>query len=151
MPLVLSVRSLWKCYAAGVRGCSARVWALRGVSLAVEQGERVAVVGPRGSGKRTLLDCVAGRRRPDAGEVELRGRLLMCVAAEWERAPQERDLSVLMIAESIASVRGEVDRVLELREGRAVGAEAGRSGRRAPKSPSQFQSTVDFHTLPRCM
>lgn len=123
MPFVLSVRSLWKCYAAGVRGCSVRVWALRGVSLAVEHGERVAIIGPRGSGKRTLLDCVAGRRRPDSGEVELRGAIVMCAAAEWERTTRERGTSLLVVAESVAAVRGKVDRVLVLREGRVVAAE----------------------------
>ena len=51
MPLALRVENLWKSYAAGVRGCSVRVWALRGCTLHLEFGERVAVVGARGAGK----------------------------------------------------------------------------------------------------
>jgi putative ABC transport system ATP-binding protein len=50
--------------------------ALRGVSLAVDEGEIVAVTGPSGGGKSTLLLCLAGILRPDAGEVSWRGHRL---------------------------------------------------------------------------
>jgi len=53
--IALRVRTLWKSYAAGVEGCSARAWVLRGTSLDVEQGECVAVLGARGAGTSTLL------------------------------------------------------------------------------------------------
>ena len=43
--------------------------ALRGASIAVEQGEILAIMGPSGSGKSTLLHCLAGILVPDAGEV----------------------------------------------------------------------------------
>jgi len=48
--------------------------ALRGASLAVDQGEVVALMGPSGSGKSTLLHCLAGILTPDAGEVTFDGR-----------------------------------------------------------------------------
>lgn len=69
MPLALRIDNVWKSYSAGVRGCSARAWVLRGCTLHVEFGERVAVVGARGSGKSTLLQCIAGSRRTDAGTI----------------------------------------------------------------------------------
>ncbi|MFJ7590928.1 ABC transporter ATP-binding protein [Streptomyces sp. NPDC097617] len=47
--------------------------ALRGVSLALGQGEIVAVTGPSGCGKSTLLHLMAGILRPDGGEVLYRG------------------------------------------------------------------------------
>lgn len=68
---VLRARAVWKSYAAGVLGCSARAWVLRGVDLDVERGECLAVLGARGAGTTTLLHCLAGLRRPDAGSIEL--------------------------------------------------------------------------------
>lgn len=71
MPPALRIESLWKCYVAGVRGCSARTWVLRGLSLHVERGERVAIVGSSGAGKSTLSACILGLRRPDSGSIEV--------------------------------------------------------------------------------
>ncbi len=70
MASTLRINNLWKCYAAGVRGCSARVWALRGCSLNVQAGERVAIAGRPGSGKSTILQCIAGLRPVDSGRVQ---------------------------------------------------------------------------------
>jgi len=44
------------------------------VSLSIEKGERVAIVGRNGSGKSTLLQTMIGVLRPDAGRVRLLGR-----------------------------------------------------------------------------
>ena len=44
---------------------------LRGVSLAIERGERVGLVGINGSGKTTLLRIAARTEQPDAGRVAL--------------------------------------------------------------------------------
>jgi len=47
----------------------ARVHVLRGISLDVERGEAVGLVGPSGSGKSTLLMVMAGLERPDGGRI----------------------------------------------------------------------------------
>ena len=47
----------------------------RDVSFRVERGEWVAVRGPNGSGKTTILRCVAGLTRLDAGEVKRGGQV----------------------------------------------------------------------------
>ncbi|MFZ3454392.1 ABC transporter ATP-binding protein [Arthrobacter sp. 7Tela_A1] len=49
--------------------------ALKDVTLTVEQGETVALLGLNGSGKSTLLKHISGVMRPDAGSVGTRGRV----------------------------------------------------------------------------
>jgi putative ABC transport system ATP-binding protein len=47
--------------------------ALKGVSLAVDQGKLTAVMGPSGSGKSTLMHILAGLDKPTDGSVEISG------------------------------------------------------------------------------
>ena len=47
---------------------------LRDVNLSIKAGEVVALVGPSGSGKSSLLHCLAGFIQPDAGHISLFGR-----------------------------------------------------------------------------
>ena len=49
--------------------------ALDGVSLAIEPGEVVAIIGRSGSGKSTLLRCINGLEWPDSGTIEFEGKL----------------------------------------------------------------------------
>ena len=50
-------------------------WVLRGISLEVEPGEAVAIIGANGAGKSTLLKIVAGTTLPSEGEVVAHGRV----------------------------------------------------------------------------
>ncbi len=64
--------------AAILRGRRARYeefWALKGVSLEVEHGEVVGIIGENGSGKSTLLKCLSRILRPDRGSLAVNGRL----------------------------------------------------------------------------
>jgi ATPase subunit of ABC transporter with duplicated ATPase domains len=56
--------------AADIRKSYGETEVLHGVDLSVNRGERLAVMGPNGIGKSTLLKILTGGLRPDAGEVE---------------------------------------------------------------------------------
>ncbi len=66
---VVRLRDVTKSYGSG----AGKTQVLRGVSLDIEEGELVALVGQSGSGKSTLLNIVGGLDMPDAGEVEVLG------------------------------------------------------------------------------
>jgi lipoprotein-releasing system ATP-binding protein len=78
---VLEAKGLVKSYPQA----EGEVLVLRGVTLTVAGGERVAVVGRSGSGKSTLLHLLAGLDEPDAGTVQVAGHRLSGVP-EAERA-----------------------------------------------------------------
>src|SRR5256884_5837290 len=65
MPASLAVRGLSKRYGA--------VEALRGVDLAVEDGELVGLLGPNGAGKSTLVKIAVGLVRATRGRAEVVG------------------------------------------------------------------------------
>jgi putative ABC transport system ATP-binding protein len=55
-------------------GAAGPVNILKGVDLAIGEGETVALVGPSGSGKSSLLALVAGLERPTGGRIEVAGQ-----------------------------------------------------------------------------
>ncbi|HJB89536.1 MAG TPA: ABC transporter ATP-binding protein [Candidatus Blautia excrementigallinarum] len=75
---VLKAENLIKIYGKGEN----QVKALNGVSLSVEKGEFVAVVGTSGSGKSTLLHMLGGLDRPDSGKVYIEDKDIFALKEE---------------------------------------------------------------------
>ena len=77
---MIEIRDLQKTYRVG----EIDVHALRGVNLAVERGEFLAIVGPSGSGKSTLFHILGGLTPPTSGSIHIDGRDLLAMT-EAER------------------------------------------------------------------
>lgn len=88
--------------------------ALRGVSLTVRRGQTVGIVGRNGAGKSTLLKVIAGITEPDAGSVEVNGRLLSVIGP---MAGMKPDLSgrenIRMRAAALGVSGRELDKKIE--------------------------------------
>ncbi len=69
MDTIIETKDVWKIF--GMNGVA--VEAVRGVSLAVHEGEFVAIVGPSGSGKSSLLHLLGAMDRPTHGAVLFQG------------------------------------------------------------------------------
>ena len=85
MPILVA-RDLTKVYRRG----SSEVRAVDGISLDVEAGELMAIMGRSGSGKTTLLDLLGCLLRPTSGELEIDGRSVIG-ASDGELAAIRRE------------------------------------------------------------
>ena len=93
---------------------------LDGVDLHVRPGEAVALVGENGAGKSTLMDICAGLVLPDAGTVQVEGRVGYC--------PQRPGVLELLTADEHLVLFGRavgLERREALHEGRALLASLG--------------------------
>ena len=61
-----------------------------GVALEVDEGETVALVGPSGAGKTTVLRAIAGAMRPREGRITLGDEVLFDARRRIDRPPEER-------------------------------------------------------------
>jgi ABC-type polysaccharide/polyol phosphate transport system ATPase subunit len=96
---------------------------LRGVSLQVEQGESVGIVGENGSGKTTLLSLIAGVLHPSSGHVEVKGRVTSLLELGTGFHPEFTGReNVYVYASLIGFSREEIDAKLpEIREFADIG------------------------------
>jgi putative ABC transport system ATP-binding protein len=67
---VIQLNNVVKRFSVG----TATTTVLKGISLQVQAGEFVSIVGPSGSGKSTLINMITGIDRPSAGEVQVLGQ-----------------------------------------------------------------------------
>ena len=121
MSAFIEAENLRKTYRVG----KIEVQALRGVSLAVERGEFVSIVGPSGSGKSTLFYLLGGLTRVDSGRVvidgddfsklsdaertSMRKRKIGFVFQKFNLLPTLDARSNILIAEDIAGRKGKND------------------------------------------
>ena len=70
MGVLIELDSVWKIYRVG----DIEYPALRGVSLSIDRGSLVSIVGPSGSGKSTLLHLIGGLDRPTRGMISVAGQ-----------------------------------------------------------------------------
>ncbi|MBN9112855.1 MAG: ABC-F family ATP-binding cassette domain-containing protein [Pseudonocardia sp.] len=82
---------------AHVPGDASRVL-LNSVSLGVERGERIGVVGLNGGGKTTLLDILAGRRQPQSGRISRVGGLTLSHLAQGDPLPDGARIRDVVLA-----------------------------------------------------
>jgi ABC-type Fe3+/spermidine/putrescine transport system ATPase subunit len=71
------------------------VTAVDNVSFKVEQGEVVTLLGPSGCGKTTTLRMVAGFEKPNGGEIEIAGRMVVATNRRVNVPPERRDIGMV--------------------------------------------------------
>lgn len=89
--MLLEAKDLKKSYTRGHQS----VEALKGVSLQVERGQFVSIMGPSGSGKSTFLHLVGGLDRASAGEVKLNGEAIQNLSDNELSAFRRRKLGFI--------------------------------------------------------
>jgi lipopolysaccharide transport system ATP-binding protein len=86
-------------------------WATRGVSFTVDRGEALGLIGHNGAGKTTLLRMLNGLIKPDAGRIEIRGRMqaLIALGAGFNPVLTGRE-NVYVNASVLGIPKAEIDR-----------------------------------------
>lgn len=84
---LLEMRSIRKAFRAGVT-------VLDDLSLSVEEGEVLALIGSSGSGKSTVLRCAAQLETVDRGEIDICGRALVRTERKTDRRGVAREVAV---------------------------------------------------------
>ncbi len=89
-------------------------WALRDVSLDIPEGASIGLIGHNGSGKTSLLKCIAGILRPTAGRIRTQGRMaaLLELGAGFHPELTGRE-NVYLNASFLGLTRRDTDRVYE--------------------------------------
>ena len=92
---IVAVKALGKIYRGNVRKGHADVVAVDHVDLTVSEGELVVLLGPSGCGKTTLLRCIAGLEKPDAGEIRIGERLVYASSRALDLPPEDRRIGMM--------------------------------------------------------
>jgi putative ABC transport system ATP-binding protein len=117
--IVVSARGLTKAFGDGRQ----RVWALRGVDLAVRSGEFLALVGPSGSGKTTLLNLIGALDVPTAGELMVLGQPIGSLSKHARARLRLQSLGFVFQAYNLVPVLTALENVEFVLELQGVGKE----------------------------
>jgi predicted ABC-type transport system involved in lysophospholipase L1 biosynthesis ATPase subunit len=90
---------------------AAPVHALRGVTLTIGRGERVALLGKSGSGKSTLLQLLGGLDRPTAGRIAVAGHDLAALSANRLAAYRQSTVGMIFQAFHLIASRTALENV----------------------------------------
>src|SRR4051794_23002850 len=107
MPVLLETEDLRKHYQMG----AAVVRALDGVSIAVQQGEFVGLLGTSGSGKSTLLNLIAGLDRPTSGSLRIFDQDLSKMSSDELSVHRRRNVGVIFQSFNLVSTMSAAENV----------------------------------------
>jgi ABC-2 type transport system ATP-binding protein len=98
----------------GRRKATEDFWALDEVSLTVQPGETVGILGRNGSGKSTLLKCICGVLQPTSGEVAVKGKLagLLELGAGFHQDLSGRE-NIYLNGSLLGMSKAEIDRAFD--------------------------------------
>ena len=107
MPAFLETRELKKHYRMG----ESTVRALDGVSIAVDQGEFIGLLGPSGSGKSTLLNLIAGLDRATEGALRVLGDDLAQMSSDALSRHRQRNVGIIFQSFNLVSTMSAAENV----------------------------------------
>jgi putative ABC transport system ATP-binding protein len=107
MPALLETRDLKKHYRMG----ESTVRALDGVSIAVDRGEFIGLLGPSGSGKSTLLNLIAGLDRATEGSLRVFGDDLAQMSSDALSRHRQRNVGIIFQSFNLVSTMSAAENV----------------------------------------
>jgi ABC-type polysaccharide/polyol phosphate transport system ATPase subunit len=97
-----------------LRGKDEEFFALKNISLTVNKGERVGIIGANGSGKTTLLKLITGISTPTKGKVETYGKIVSLIDLEAGFHPDLTGIQNIYLNGTLLGLsKKEIDRKLQ--------------------------------------